>query len=34
MYMQGIDFGIRSDGKKIDDVILPPWASSKCDAVI
>lgn len=24
---KGIDFGVRSDGEKIDDVILPPWAS-------
>ncbi|XP_065915844.1 protein FAN-like isoform X2 [Dysidea avara] len=28
---KGIDFGIRSDGEKIDDVILPPWASNPED---
>lgn len=25
----GIDFGCRHDGRKVGDVELPPWASSK-----
>ena len=32
--LQSLDLGVRTDGIRVNDVILPPWARSKSPPII
>ena len=32
--LQSLDLGVRTDGARVNDVILPPWARSKSPLIL